>query len=65
MRPPLDRFREALLSIYLYNEHRGYTQLERLERALRMHRPEQAELAAFVHHHAGDERRQRDAGAGG
>lgn len=57
MRPPLQRFREALLSIYLYNEHRGYTQLELLESALRRHRPQEAELAASVHHHAGDERR--------
>lgn len=57
MRAPIQRFREALLSIYLYNEHRGYTQLERLERALRRHRPQEAALADSVQHHAGDERR--------
>jgi hypothetical protein len=53
----LQHFREALLSIYLYNEHRGYTLLEALERALRAHRPEERALAAWVHAHAGDERR--------
>jgi rubrerythrin len=57
MRPALQHLREALLSIYLYNEHRGYTQLEALEAALRRQRPEEEALAAFVHAHAGDERR--------
>ena len=54
---PLQHFREALLSIYLYNEHRGYTQLEALERALREHRPDEHALAGWVHAHASDERR--------
>lgn len=54
---PLEHFREALLSIYLYNEHRGYTQLEALERALHEHRPQEQALAGWVHAHAADERR--------
>jgi len=51
------RFHEALMSIYLYNEHRGYTQLEALEAALRRTRPNERALVQAVHEHAADERR--------
>lgn len=51
------RFREVLVSIYLYNEHRGYTKLEALEAALRTYRPTERALADAVHEHAQDERR--------
>ena len=52
-----ERFREVLMSIYLYNEHRGYTQLEALEAALRARRPHERALADAVAKHARDERK--------
>lgn len=51
------RFHDALMSIYLYNEYRGYTKLEELESALRRARPTESALADAIHAHARDERR--------
>jgi hypothetical protein len=53
----VERFHDALMSVYLYNEHRGYTQLEALEAALRRARPSEHELIAAIASHARDERR--------
>jgi hypothetical protein len=52
-----DRFLDVLASIYIYNEHRGYTSLDRVLEAVRARCPdEQAFVAAVVKHRA-DERK--------
>jgi hypothetical protein len=53
----IERFHEVLMSVYLYNEHRGYTQLEALASALRDARPSEHALVDAVAVHARDERR--------
>jgi hypothetical protein len=53
----VERLREVVLSIYLYNERRGYQKLELLEAELRRARPEERTLADAVAHHVHDERR--------
>jgi hypothetical protein len=51
------RFLDVLASIYIYNEHRGYTSLDRVLEAVRARCPdEQAFIAAVVKHRA-DERK--------
>jgi hypothetical protein len=45
------------MSIYLYNEYRGFHHLERLSAALREHFPEEVEFLAAVEKHASDERK--------
>lgn len=45
------------MSVYLYNEHRGYTQLDALEAALQRTRPDEHALLAAIASHARDERR--------
>jgi hypothetical protein len=52
-----DRFLDVLASIYIYNEHRGYTSLDRVLEAVRARCPdEQAFIDAVVKHRA-DERK--------
>jgi hypothetical protein len=53
----VERLREVLLSIYLYNERRGYEKLELLEAELRRLRPHEHALAEAVGRHVRDERR--------
>lgn len=50
------RFLDVLASIYLYNEHRGYTSLDRVLEAVRARCPEDAAFIAAVERHRADER---------
>ena len=49
------RFLDVLASIYIYNEHRGYTSLDRVLEAVRAHCPDDAEFIAQVEKHRADE----------
>lgn len=49
------RFLDVLASIYIYNEHRGYTSLDRVLEAARARCPEDAEFIAAVEKHRADE----------
>lgn len=51
------RYYDVLASVYLYNEYRGYTGLERLLAALREWYPHEADFIAAVAKHTDDERR--------
>lgn len=51
------RYTTVLASVYLYNEYRGYTQLERLLGALREKYPSEHEFIAAVGKHTDDERK--------
>lgn len=51
------RYTTVLTSVYLYNEYRGYTQLERLLCALREKYPSEHEFIAAVEKHTDDERK--------
>ena len=50
------RFRDVLASIYLFNEHRGYSSLDRVLAAVRQRHPEAKDFIAAVEKHRGDER---------
>jgi hypothetical protein len=52
-----DRYLEVVASIYLYNEHRGYTALDRVVEAARARCPDEAEFIAAVVSHRADERK--------
>lgn len=52
-----NRFRDVILSFYLYNEYRGYTQLYRLLGLLRKRRSHEVALISAVSRHADDERK--------
>jgi hypothetical protein len=52
-----DRYLEVVASIYLYNEHRGYTALDRVLEAARARCPDEAEFIAAVASHRADERK--------
>jgi hypothetical protein len=52
-----DRYLEVVASIYLYNEHRGYTALDRVLEAVRARCPDEAEFIAAVTSHRADERK--------
>ncbi|AKM09691.1 hypothetical protein [Croceicoccus naphthovorans] len=60
----LKRFRERYLdllgSIYLYNEHRGYTAIDRVLDAIRARSPDDHVLIAAVERHRADERKHYD-----
>lgn len=47
----------VLLSVYLYNEYRGFTQLERLRDAFKKIYPLETEMIAAIDQHAADEKR--------
>ncbi|MCH7628620.1 MAG: ferritin-like domain-containing protein [Proteobacteria bacterium] len=61
MTSPLARFRarflDVLASIYIYNEHRGYTSLDRVLEAVRARCPDEATFIAEVEKHRADERK--------
>ena len=49
------RFLDVLASIYIYNEHRGYTSLDRVLEAVRARCPDDAIFIAAVEKHRADE----------
>ncbi len=51
------RFLDVLASIYIYNEHRGYTSLDRVLDAVRVRCPDDASFIAAIEKHRGDERK--------
>jgi len=51
------RYLDLLGSIYLYNEHRGYTAIDRVHCAIRARSPDDSELIAAVAQHRADERK--------
>ena len=57
----LNRFRERYLdllgSIYIYNEHRGYTALDRVLEAVRARSPDDHRFIARIEKHRADERK--------
>lgn len=53
----INRFHEILMSIYLYNEHRGYMQLEKLLDAFKRVFPEEGKMAASIEKHLSDEKK--------
>ena len=57
----IDRFRrrylELVASIYIYNEYRGYTAIDRVLAAVRAGAPEEAALLAAIEKHRADERK--------
>ncbi len=53
----IDRYSRVLASVYLYNEYRGYTELERLLGALQEKYPSEHEFIAAVGKHTEDERK--------
>ena len=51
------RYLDVLGSIYIYNEHRGYTALDRVLEAVRARSPDDHEFIALVEKHRADERK--------
>jgi len=51
------RYLHLLGSIYIYNEHRGYTALDRVLEAVKAKHPEATEFIAAVEKHRADERK--------
>jgi len=51
------RYLDLLGSIYIYNEHRGYTAIDRVLEAVRVRWPDDAALIAKVEKHRADERK--------
>jgi len=51
------RYLDLLGSIYLYNEHRGYTAIDRVLEAIRARSPDDHSLIAAVESHRADERK--------
>jgi len=51
------RYLELLGSIYIYNEHRGYTALDRVLEAVRARSPDDHALIAAIEKHRADERK--------
>jgi hypothetical protein len=51
------RYLDLLGSIYIYNEHRGYTAIDRVLEAVRARSPDDAELIAAIERHRADERK--------
>ncbi len=52
-----NRYLDLLGSIYLYNEHRGYTALDRVLEAVRARSPDDHALIARIEKHRDDERK--------
>lgn len=50
-----DRYLDILASVYLYNEHRGYTSLDRVLEAVRQRCPEEPAFIDEIVRHRGDE----------
>ena len=51
------RYLDLLGSIYIYNEHRGYTAIDRVLSAIRVRSPDDLALIAAVEKHRADERK--------
>ena len=51
------RYLDMLGSIYIYNEHRGYTSIDRILEAVRSRHPEQTGFIAAIEKHRADERK--------
>ena len=51
------RYLDLLGSIYIYNEHRGYTALDRVLEAVRARSPDDHEFIARIEKHRADERK--------
>jgi hypothetical protein len=51
------RYLDLLGSIYIYNEHRGYTAIDRVLEAVRTRSPDDAAFIAAVEKHRADERK--------
>ena len=51
------RYLDLLGSIYIYNEHRGYTAIDRVLEAVRTRWPDDAALIAQIEKHRADERK--------
>jgi hypothetical protein len=51
------RYLDLLGSIYIYNEHRGYTSIDRILEAVRSRHPEDKAFIAAVEKHRADERK--------
>jgi len=52
-----DRYLRLLASIYIYNEHRGYTAIDRVLDAVRARAPDDHALIAAIEKHRADERK--------
>lgn len=52
-----ERYREVVASIYIYNEHRGYTALDRVLEAARRRCADDPEFLAAITKHRADERK--------
>lgn len=52
-----NKYLDLLGSIYIYNEHRGYTALDRVLEAVRLRAPDDTELIAAIQQHRADERK--------
>lgn len=53
----VNHFHEVLLSVYIYNEYRGYSKLEDLLTAIKSKFPEETEFHQAVRKHIDDERK--------
>lgn len=53
----VSRYLDVLGSIYIYNEHRGYTALDRVLDAVRQRSPDDTALIARIARHRADERK--------
>ena len=51
------RYLDLLASIYIYNEHRGYTAIDRVLDAVRARFPDDRALISAIEHHRADERK--------
>ena len=51
------RYLDLLGSIYIYNEHRGYTALDRVLEAVRTRSPDDHDFIAAIERHRADERK--------
>lgn len=51
------RYLDLLASIYIYNEHRGYTSIDRILEAVRSRTPDDKDFIAAVERHRADERK--------
>ena len=52
-----DRYLDVVASIYIYNEHRGYTALDRVLEGVRARCPDEPDFIAAVASHRADERK--------
>ena len=54
------RYLDLLGSIYIYNEYRGYTAIDRVLDAIRVRSPDDVDLISAVEEHRADERKHYD-----